>query len=82
MTHGVVQNLQVAASGLSPYGEALEYSTLYSSALIVAKKLHFITLRNTLVMFNNYFMLSAASSIQNTPQTIGNKDMWYKNSSR
>ena len=46
MTLGVVRNLLVAASGLSPYGEALEYSTPYSSPLIVAKKLHFITLHN------------------------------------
>ena len=28
-------------------------------------------------MFNNYFMLSAAASIQNASQTIGIKDMWY-----
>ena len=41
MTLGVVWN---AASGLSPYGEALEYSTPYSSPLSVAKKFHFITL--------------------------------------
>ena len=28
-------------------------------------------------MFNNYFMLSTAASIQNASQTIGIKDMWY-----
>ena len=34
-------------------------------------------------MFNNYFMLSAAASIQNAyPKTPGIKDMWYKKSSR
>ena len=47
MTLGVIRNLLVAALGLSPYGEALEYSTPYSSPLNVAKKLHFITLHNT-----------------------------------
>ena len=34
-------------------------------------------------MFNNYFMLSAAASIQNAYLIdLGIKDMWYKESSR
>ena len=34
-------------------------------------------------MFNNYFMLSAAASIQNAyPIYPGIKDMWYKELSR
>ena len=69
----------MAASGLSPYGEALEHSTQYSSPLRVAKKHHFNMLRKPLVMFNIYFMLSIAATIQNASQTIGNKDIWYKN---
>ena len=28
-------------------------------------------------MFNNYFLLSTAASIQNASQTIGIKDTWY-----
>ena len=47
MTLGVIQNLISVRFGLSPYGEALEHSTQYSSPLIVAKKLHFNILHNT-----------------------------------
>ena len=46
MTLGLYETSWVAASRLSPYGEALEYSTPYSSPLIVAKKLHVITFHN------------------------------------
>ena len=46
MILGVVRNLLGGRLGLSPYGEALEHSTPYSSPLIVVKKLHFITLYN------------------------------------
>ena len=46
MTLGLYGTSWVATAGLSPYGEALEYSTPYSSPLSVAKKLHVIILHN------------------------------------
>ena len=46
MTLRVVGTSWVAASGLSPSGEALEYSAPYSSPLSVAKKLHVIIMHN------------------------------------
>ena len=73
----------MAASGLSSYGEALEYSTLYSSPLSVAKKLHVIILHN---IFSHVLTIILYSALQHLSkmhtQTLGNKDMWYKNSSR
>ena len=46
MTLGLYGPSWVAALGLSPYGQALEYSTPYSSPLSIAKKLHVITFHN------------------------------------
>ena len=65
----------MAALGLSPYGEALEHSTQYSSPLKVAQKYHFNMLHIPLIKFNIYFRLGATATIQNASQTIGNKDM-------
>ena len=83
MTLGVVRNLLVAASGLSPYGEALEYSTPYCSPLTVAKKLHVIILHNAFSHDLTIILCSAPRHLSKMhTQTIANKDVWYKNSSR